>query len=127
MIASRAGWTPAFTAQYHGEEQVMDRFRKFGVTDFGMQPPPPLPPSGMGTTRTWCRSSVSRSRSPRTTSSCRVRADVGECELIAKTRFLQEECGFLFVGRGQFKTDRQALPAVPDLALRALAQLGARR
>jgi len=51
MVASRAGWTPAFTAQYHGEAQVMDRFRKLGVTDFGMQPPPPLPPSGMGTIR----------------------------------------------------------------------------
>jgi len=41
-----------------------------------------------------------------------------------RCRFLQEERGFLYVGRGQFKTDRQALPAVPDLALRALAQLG---
>jgi hypothetical protein len=54
----------------------------------------------------------------------KARADAGECELIAKTRFRQEELGFLYVGGGRFKTDRQALPAVPDLALRALARLG---
>jgi hypothetical protein len=51
MLANRAGWTPAFTAQYRGKHEIMERFRQRGVTDFGMQTPPSLPPSGLGTIR----------------------------------------------------------------------------
>ena len=49
LVANRAGWTPAFTAQYHANPDVLAVFRAAGVSDFDMKPPPPLPPSGMGT------------------------------------------------------------------------------
>jgi ankyrin repeat protein len=49
MAANRAGWTPAFTAQYHDRQDIVGIFRDAGITDFRLQPPPPLPPSGMGT------------------------------------------------------------------------------
>jgi DNA-binding beta-propeller fold protein YncE len=54
----------------------------------------------------------------------RQRADAGECELIAKAEIADTEAGFLYVGSGRFKTDRRALPAIPEVALRGLAKLG---
>jgi hypothetical protein len=56
----------------------------------------------------------------------RQRADAGECELVAKTEIHDVEAGFLYVGSGQFRTDRQALPPIPEAALRLLATLGDR-
>ena len=32
--------------------------------------------------------------------------------------------GFLYVGSGRFNTDRRALPAIPEIAVRGLAKLG---
>jgi DNA-binding beta-propeller fold protein YncE len=49
----------------------------------------------------------------------RARADVGECELVAKGRVLGHEVGFLYGGSGQFSRDRQGQPPVSDSALRA--------
>jgi DNA-binding beta-propeller fold protein YncE len=46
------------------------------------------------------------------------RANVGECDLVAKGRVAQEEVGFLYVGGGQFKVDRQSKPLISDAALR---------
>jgi len=54
----------------------------------------------------------------------RQRADAGECELIAKTEILGTEAGFLYVGSGLFKSDRRALPPIPDAALQLLATRG---
>jgi len=51
MAANRAGMTPATAAQYRDAAPIMERFRKLGVTDFGLQVPPAFPPSGMGTIR----------------------------------------------------------------------------
>jgi cytochrome c553 len=51
----------------------------------------------------------------------RARADAGECDLIAKSELLGIELGFSYVGDDQFKTDRRALPVVPEAVLRALA------
>jgi hypothetical protein len=47
------------------------------------------------------------------------RADVGDCDLIAKGRFDNRSVGFLYVGSNQFKTDRQSQPLISDAALRA--------
>jgi ankyrin repeat protein len=46
LAANRAGWTPAFTAQYHNRADVLALYQAAGVTDYDMHPPPPLPPSG---------------------------------------------------------------------------------
>ncbi|WP_437680730.1 YncE family protein [Sorangium sp. So ce131] len=51
----------------------------------------------------------------------RARAEAGECDLVAKTQGLLHEVGFLYVGAGNFITDRQALPPVSDTVLRFLA------
>jgi hypothetical protein len=48
------------------------------------------------------------------------RAEAGECELVAKGRVARYEVGFLYVGGGKFKSDRQAVPPVTDAALRAV-------
>ncbi|HEU4412002.1 MAG TPA: hypothetical protein VFS43_42570, partial [Polyangiaceae bacterium] len=49
------------------------------------------------------------------------RADVGECELVVKGTLLGDELGLLYVGGGQFVTDRQALPPLADGWVRLLA------
>jgi hypothetical protein len=49
------------------------------------------------------------------------RADAGECDLVVKTSFLQQEVGFFYAGAGQLVSDRQHLPPILDSALRALA------
>jgi hypothetical protein len=56
----------------------------------------------------------------------RSRADAGECELVAKGRVSGVDHGFLYVGGGQFKRDRQSLANVSDSALRThiIANLG---
>ena len=56
----------------------------------------------------------------------RQRADAGECELVAKTERGGVEAGFLYVGSGQFRTDRRALPPVTDAALQLAATYGGR-
>jgi hypothetical protein len=48
----------------------------------------------------------------------RARAEAGECDLVAKGQLVRPEVGFLYVGGGRFKRDRQALPQVFDAALR---------
>ncbi len=52
------------------------------------------------------------------------RAEAGECELVAKGRVWQLEAGFLYLGGGRFKSDRQAAPPVSDEALRAAVVAG---
>jgi hypothetical protein len=47
------------------------------------------------------------------------RANVGECELIAKALDTHEEAGFLYVGNGLFAPSRQGEPSVTDAYLRA--------
>jgi DNA-binding beta-propeller fold protein YncE len=49
----------------------------------------------------------------------RARADAGECELVAKGRISQTNAGFLYVGNGQFRVDRQSVAPVSDAELRA--------
>jgi hypothetical protein len=51
----------------------------------------------------------------------RQRADAGECELVAKTELLFSEVGFVYVGSGNFRSDRQLLPPIPDAALQLVA------
>lgn len=51
MAANRAGWTPAATAEANQAREIVELFRARGVTNFELQPPPALPPSGMGTVR----------------------------------------------------------------------------
>jgi hypothetical protein len=51
----------------------------------------------------------------------KARADVGECDLVAKSRLLFHEIGFLYVGGGLFKIARAAFPLIPDPVVRALA------
>ncbi len=54
------------------------------------------------------------------------RADVGECDLIAKSEFLGRELGFLYKGGGQFITNRASLPPIRDSLMRnVLVRLGA--
>ncbi|WP_224371034.1 YncE family protein [Hyalangium versicolor] len=47
------------------------------------------------------------------------RADARECDLIVEGRISSVEVGFLYMGSGQFKKDRAALPYVSDASLRA--------
>ncbi|XXT42934.1 hypothetical protein WMF13_13575 [Sorangium sp. So ce513] len=49
------------------------------------------------------------------------RADVGECDLVAKTQGFLHEIGFLYVGSGKFLTDRHLVPPISDAVLRILA------
>jgi hypothetical protein len=52
------------------------------------------------------------------------RAEAGECELVAKgTTLTGRSVGFLYVGNGQFETDRDAIPLVTEEALRFLGTL----
>jgi YVTN family beta-propeller protein len=48
------------------------------------------------------------------------RANAGECDLVAKGRFGQQDVGFLYVGNGKFAADRRAAPLVTDATLRWL-------
>jgi DNA-binding beta-propeller fold protein YncE len=52
------------------------------------------------------------------------RAEAGECELVAKGRVSHVEAGFLYLGGGRFKSDRQAVPPVQDSTLRAAVVAG---
>jgi hypothetical protein len=52
------------------------------------------------------------------------RAEAGECELVAKGRVAQYEMGFLYLGGGLFKSDRQAVPPVTNGVLRSLVVAG---
>jgi DNA-binding beta-propeller fold protein YncE len=49
------------------------------------------------------------------------RADVGECDLVAKSHLGEHELGFTYSGENQFMSNRQAWPVINDVALRALA------
>ncbi|HWU87570.1 MAG TPA: hypothetical protein VN253_09865, partial [Kofleriaceae bacterium] len=51
----------------------------------------------------------------------RQRADVGECNLIAKTDTSHVEVGFVYVGAGWFQSDRRARPPIHEAALRSWA------
>ncbi|ADO75557.1 YncE family protein [Stigmatella aurantiaca] len=53
------------------------------------------------------------------------RANAGECELVAKGHMSQTEVGYLYVGGGNFKRDRQAHSLVTDAGLRLLVTTGA--
>jgi DNA-binding beta-propeller fold protein YncE len=48
----------------------------------------------------------------------RARADAGECDLVAKGRLGPHEVGFLYLGGGQFASDRRATPPITDSLLR---------
>ncbi|SEU28137.1 hypothetical protein [Stigmatella erecta] len=52
------------------------------------------------------------------------RANAGECELVAKGRISQADVGYLSVGSGLFKRDKQAHLPVSDLVLRQLVATG---
>ncbi|MDC0711119.1 hypothetical protein POL68_21805 [Stigmatella sp. ncwal1] len=52
------------------------------------------------------------------------RANAGECELVAKGNLSQTAVGYLYVGGGNFKRDRQAQPLVTDAGLRLLVTTG---
>ncbi len=49
------------------------------------------------------------------------RANAGDCELVAKTRFLGRELGFLYDGNGGFVPDLKNAPTLADATLRQLA------
>jgi DNA-binding beta-propeller fold protein YncE len=51
------------------------------------------------------------------------RANVGECDLVAKGRAVLHNIGFFYVGGGQFITDRQAFPPISDAGLRQFVAL----
>jgi DNA-binding beta-propeller fold protein YncE len=51
------------------------------------------------------------------------RASVGECDLIAKYQLGSLGIGFLYVGGGEFLTDREVVPAIPDSVVRSFASL----
>ena len=51
----------------------------------------------------------------------RERAEEGECDLVAKVELLGAEMGFLYVGAGQYASDRLAMPLLGQGALDALA------
>ncbi|WP_437599501.1 hypothetical protein WMF28_42425 [Sorangium sp. So ce590] len=55
------------------------------------------------------------------------RAEVGECDLVAKMPFFLEEIGLLYAGGGQFTTDRSAAPPVSDVGLRWFSVLTGHR
>ena len=50
------------------------------------------------------------------------RANVGECDLVGKTRFGIEELGFLYVGANEFIGSSEAFGTIPKSALLAAAQ-----
>ncbi|WP_257459606.1 YncE family protein [Archangium lipolyticum] len=52
------------------------------------------------------------------------RANVGECDLVAKGRVGGKEVGFLYLRNGQFASDRVAHPSLSDAALRAAVVSG---
>ncbi|WP_043433699.1 YncE family protein [Cystobacter fuscus] len=52
------------------------------------------------------------------------RANVGECDLVAKGRNAQNEVGFAYVGNGLFKSDRKSDPLLADAALRLMVTTG---
>jgi hypothetical protein len=54
----------------------------------------------------------------------RQRAEVGECDLVAKSELFGEEAGFAYAGSGVFRTDRQAQPRISGAVLRFLAHTG---
>src|SRR6185369_11951415 len=49
------------------------------------------------------------------------RADAGECDLIVKGRFGGEDRGMIYVGGGQFQTDRADDPQQSDATVRAFS------
>jgi DNA-binding beta-propeller fold protein YncE len=49
------------------------------------------------------------------------RADQGECDLVVKSTLFGDEAGFLYTGAGQFRPDRQLVPALSDALVRHLA------
>lgn len=53
----------------------------------------------------------------------RQRADVGECDLIAKSQLGSSDIGYLYVGSGRFRPDRTPAPLLSDFALRALVAI----
>ena len=53
----------------------------------------------------------------------RARASLGDCDLVAKSRLGEHELGFTSVGGQSFQSNRQAWPALSDVALRALASV----
>jgi len=54
----------------------------------------------------------------------RARADVGECDLVAKTQDGGQPRGYLYIGAGSFRPDRHARPVLSDAALRLSAGQG---
>jgi len=48
------------------------------------------------------------------------RADAGDCDLVAKGVFWNHDVGLLYVGNGNFETDRSAAPFVSDVVVRSL-------
>ena len=51
------------------------------------------------------------------------RADAGECDLVAKADLLHQETGFLYVGNGEYLSDRAGLPRIPGALLQGLAAI----
>jgi DNA-binding beta-propeller fold protein YncE len=49
------------------------------------------------------------------------RAELGECDLVAKARVANLELGFLYIGAGQFIMSWSIVPVIGDSAVRALA------
>jgi len=49
------------------------------------------------------------------------RANAGECDLVAKLEAYNQEIGYIHLGSGSFKSDRQAQAAVSDASLRSVA------
>jgi DNA-binding beta-propeller fold protein YncE len=56
----------------------------------------------------------------------RQRANVGDCELVAKTEINHEEVGFVYIGSNLFKKDRRSQPPIHESSLRNLATQGGR-
>ena len=54
------------------------------------------------------------------------RANAQECDLVAKGLGVLQPRGFMYVGGGQFRTDRQASPPVADALLRQLVAVTGR-
>jgi hypothetical protein len=51
------------------------------------------------------------------------RANAGECDLVVKGQVRNQEIGFLYSGAGMFKSDREAIPPIPDALLRLIPVL----
>jgi len=51
----------------------------------------------------------------------RQRADAGDCDLVAKTEIFNVEAGFMYVGSGQFRSDRRALPPISAATMQFVA------